>query len=232
VFGYQGTLDQRRVAAVRIMANPPEVIDLFTRAAQASLPTPSGNVEAFTKPPQPPLLLDPRRWLQHATLYVHLNQDCFTGSEDGVVRVEGIGPVTVAQAIDFLGHTHVTVKPVLDLADTPVSDAYEAPSQLWEKMFLRNPAEVFPWGTHLGRRKDVDHPKPYVPPDEGGSPGQTHSGNFAFLGRRHHRIKTHGNWSTWQPREGIHLWCSPHGAIYLVDTNGTRKIRPSSKGYW
>jgi len=222
VLGDTRSVDQRRAEAVRIMANPAQVIDLFAQAAQAA-----GNTAEAPEPQTP--AFDPQRWLQPATLYVHLNQDCFEGREDGVVRMEGVGPITVAQSCDFLGHANVTVKPVVDLADTRASDAYEAPSRLWEQMFLRNPAEVFPFGTHLGRRKDVDHPEPYVSPDNGGPPAQTHAGNFAFLGRRHHRIKTHGGWSLWQPREGVYLWSSPHGAVYLVDSHGTRKVRAASR---
>jgi hypothetical protein len=41
----------------------------------------------------------------------------------------------------------------------------------------------------------------------------------------HHRIKTHGRWDVQQPFPGIYLWRDPHGAFYLVDHTGTRRIR-------
>jgi hypothetical protein len=42
----------------------------------------------------------------------------------------------------------------------------------------------------------------------------------------HHRIKTHGGWQVQQPFPGIYLWRDPHGAMYLVDHTGTRRLRP------
>ncbi len=45
----------------------------------------------------------------------------------GVARMEGVGPITLGQASEFLRHSHVTIKPVIDLeADVPV-DSYEVP---------------------------------------------------------------------------------------------------------
>ena len=41
---------------------------------------------------------------------------------------------------------------------------------------------------------------------------------------RHHRIKTHGGWQVQQPFPGIYLWRDRHGATYLVDHTGTRRI--------
>ena len=41
----------------------------------------------------------------------------------------------------------------------------------------------------------------------------------------HHRIKTHGDWQVQQPFPGIYLWRDPHGAFYLVDHTGTRRLR-------
>ena len=48
------------------------------------------------------------------TLYVHLSDDALT-TNTGVARIEGTGPVTVDQVRRWLAHTHVTVKPVIDL---------------------------------------------------------------------------------------------------------------------
>ena len=249
ILGDTDPVNELRVKAVRIMANPPQVMALFADAAAASkkdtcdspsdaappgdAPSgdgPCGDPSAFTKPqpqPQSPSLVavDPRRWLQPATLYIHMNEDCFTGAENGVSRTEGHGPITIDQAREFLGHANVTIKQVIDLADARPVDGYEAPSRLWEQMFLRNPADVFPFGTHLGRRKDVDHNVPYVPPDDGGPPGQTSPDNLGFLVRKHHRIKTHGGTAVWQATEGVYVWRTRHGALYIVDHTGTRKVR-------
>src|SRR5680860_1058008 len=153
ILGDTDPINERRVKAVRIMANPLQVMALFADADAASKkdtrddPT-DASAAPFTKPQPPSATVDPKRWLQPATLYVHLNEDCFTGVENGVARSEGHGPITLDQARDFLGHANVTIKPVVDLADARPVDGYEAPSALWEKMFLRNPADVFPFGTH------------------------------------------------------------------------------------
>ena len=40
----------------------------------------------------------------------------------------------------------------------------------------------------------------------------------------HHRIKTHGDWQVKQPFPGLYLWRDPHGATYLVDHTGTRRL--------
>ena len=164
ILGDTDPINDLRVKAVRIMANPPQVMQLFADATAASKKAnrespsdgvPCGDPAPFTKPqpqPQSPTV-DPKRWLQPATLYVHVNQDCFTGAENGVARTEGHGPITIDQAREFLGHANVTIKQVIDLADAQPADGYEAPSQLWEKMFLRNPADVFPFGTHLVLRR-------------------------------------------------------------------------------
>jgi len=249
ILGDTDPINDLRVKAVRIMANPPQVMQLFADATTASkkdggdgpsdaAPSgdgPGGDPAPFTQAPsqssqpqspQPHApTVDPKRWMQPATLYVHMNEDCFTGAENGVARVEGHGPITIDQARDFLGHANVTLKPVVDLADARPADGYEAPSALWEKMFLRNPADVFPFGTHLGRRKDVDHNVAYVPPDDGGPPGQTSPDNLGFLARKHHRIKTHGRTAVWQATEGVYVWRSRHGALYIVDAKGTHKVR-------
>ena len=46
---------------------------------------------------------------------------------------------------------------------------------------------------------------------------------------RHHRIKTHGHWQVRQPFPGIYVWRDPHGALYLVDHTGTRRLRMSER---
>jgi hypothetical protein len=40
----------------------------------------------------------------------------------------------------------------------------------------------------------------------------------------HHRIKTFGGWQVAQPFPGLFLWRDPHGAVYLVDNTGTRRV--------
>ncbi len=139
--------------------------------------------------------------------------------------MEGVGPVTVEQVREFLAHTHVTVRPVLDLeVDHPV-DGYEVPDRLREQVRLRTPAEVFPWSGNLSRRKDLDHTVPYLSPDRGGPPGQTRIGNLGPLSRYGHRVKTHGRgWRHHQPVPGVFLWRTPHGYWFRTDHTGTHRL--------
>lgn len=147
-------------------------------------PSRSGDPAAFVRALA---TVDPKRLLPDATLYVHISRESLdavcaggrAGEPVGVARMEGVGAVTIEQVREFLGHTNVRVRPVLDLeADHPV-DGYEVPARLREQVRLRTPAEVFPWSGNLSRRQDLDHTVPYLSPDSGGPPGQTRVGNLA-----------------------------------------------------
>jgi hypothetical protein len=83
---------------------------------------------------------------------------------------------------------------------------------------------VFPYATSIGRRKDADHTIAYVDPDHGGPPGQTTLDNLGPMVRRHHRIKTHSRWQVEQVSNGVFVWRSPHGRLFLVDHTGTHPI--------
>jgi hypothetical protein len=138
--------------------------------------------------------------------------------------MEGVGPITIGQASEFLHHCHVTVKPAIDLDhDVPV-DCYEVPDRLRERMHLRSPASAFPWSAATGRRMDLDHTSPYTAT---GPPGQTRVGNLGKLTRYEHRVKTHGRgWRHRQPEPGVHHWRTPTGHQFTVDHTGTHRSDP------
>ncbi len=144
--------------------------------------------------------------------------------------MEDVGPITAGQAAEFLGHCHVTLKPVIDLeSDMPV-DAYEVPDRLRDQLRLRAPASVFPWSPSRSRRMDTDHTVPWSrrarPPDD----PQTRIGNLGFLTRSEHRIKTHApGWQHRQPQPGTHTWRTPHGYHLTVDNTGTRRGAPNRR---
>ena len=71
--------------------------------------------------------------------------------------MEGVGPITIGQASEFLRNSHVTITPVLDLnKDRPV-DGYEVPHRLREQLVLRQPASAFPYSSATSRGMDADH---------------------------------------------------------------------------
>jgi hypothetical protein len=169
--------------------------------------------------PGPALVIDESvdldAFLPESTLFVHLSLEQFLRQTRGAGRVEGVGPVTLEQAIELLMHTRVRVTPVVDLHETWAVDGYRTPPRMREHVELRYPVEVFPHGTLDSRRADKDHPAPYR---WGGPPGQTSTDDLAPLGRHHHRVKTHGRgWLHRQPRPGVHYWRTPHGHWVRVD---------------
>ena len=90
-----------------------------------------------------------------------------------------------------------------------------------EQAILRDRRCVFPWCGRDARSTDLDHIVPFVPPDEGGPPGQTNPQNLAPLCRRHHRAKTFTGWTYERQRDGTYAWTSPHQKHYLVTSAGT-----------
>ena len=136
------TKDVLRSEAFGWLARPADLLDLLT----------GGNGEG-----QGPAAARPR-----VVLYLHLHEAAVR-ADHGVARVEDIGPVLSREIPEWLGHTHVTVKPVLDLAEQVAFDAYEHPESLTERIHLRSPADSFPHANQVSRRLDHDHVEPFVP---------------------------------------------------------------------
>jgi hypothetical protein len=55
------------------------------------------------------------------------------------------------------------------------------------------------------------HIAPFIPPDQGGPPGQTNPANLAPLCRRHHRCKTFTRWRYHRLPDGTYQWTDPTG---------------------
>ncbi|GAA3087742.1 hypothetical protein JOF29_008152 [Kribbella aluminosa] len=157
---------------------------------------------------------------QH-TLYVHLT-DHTLATGNGVLRVEELGPLLAGQLTELLGHDQVIVKPVIDLHDQVSVHSYEIPDRIRERVRLRHPVDMFPYGAaEATPRMDQDHITPY---DRAGPPGQTSIGNLIPQSRLHHRAKTHGGWSNRRLPTGAIEWTSPHGFRFHVDHTGTRPL--------
>jgi hypothetical protein len=155
-----------------------------------------------------------------AVLYLHLHEAALL-SMDGVTRVEGLGPMSLAQLRRLLAQRNVVIKPVIDLADRVRSTAYEHPESLKERVHLITGGDYWPFATSTSRTVDYDHPIPY---DPHGPPGQTSVQNSGPLGRRHHRWKTHAGFQARQSGLARYAWLTPHGLGFIVDHHGTRQI--------
>ena len=96
------------------------------------------------------------------------------------------------------------------------------------------PADIFPYSTNTSRDMEVDHTVPFDHGAAAEGSGQSRVGNYGPMTGFHHRIKTHGDWQVQQPFAGIYVWRDPHGAFYLVDHTGTRRVgaskSPSGQG--
>ena len=91
----------------------------------------------------------------------------------GVARVEGVGPVTIGQVREFLRHTHVSVRPVIDLDEDHPVDGYEVPDRLREQVHLRTPAGCSRGRATCRGARTWTTPCPTCRRTRGGPPGQT-----------------------------------------------------------
>ncbi|VXC06025.1 HNH endonuclease signature motif containing protein [Nocardioides sp. AX2bis] len=128
------------------------------------------------------------------------------------------GPITTAQVRQWASTAaSITIRPVLDLAETIHCDSYECSDRLKEQTQLRDTTCVFPWCTNPAVFTDMEHVIPY--PE-----GPTETGNVAPACRQHHRAKTHMGWDYEALGPGLYLWTSPQGERYLRSHAGTHPI--------
>jgi hypothetical protein len=155
-------------------------------------------------------------------LHFHLSEAALRAGH-AVVRPEAGEPLTLDELVEFLSRTgcQIRIQPVLDPTAVAPIDGYEVPQRLRAAVRVRQIADVFPFGTCLSPKMDLDHTERYVPMDYGGPPGQTRLGNLGPMGRPSHRAVTHGGWAKHQPEPGYFVHRSPIGYIYLVTNQGT-----------
>ncbi|UYM05713.1 HNH endonuclease signature motif containing protein [Solicola gregarius] len=150
---------------------------------------------------------------RHTVLYVHFDR-CW-----GTWSLEDVGAITRSEALEILGHSHITVKPVIDLETSISATGYVAPPRLKEQLALMNAGTcTFPHCNRPARIGDYDH---IINHREGGT---TDTRNGHRLCRYHHRAKTFTAWTVQSPAPGIWLWQSPAGRTYLVTGGTTTKL--------
>ncbi len=222
--GNEGSLGVRKATALGVIAAQQASLDL-TELLPTNQPAQSANHADLRSD-----ALDKR--VAKIKLYLHASlTDVLALAQgddvDGSVRVERLGSMTLRSIRDWVGHSRVTITPVLDPHGVTAAgreravDSHDPPPRMAEAVRLRDPHCVFPWCNHTSRAADLDHIEPYVPPDNGGPPGQTQPGNLAPLCRRHHRAKTAKRWSYRRTDDGDYWWTSPHEHLFLVTPHGT-----------
>jgi hypothetical protein len=198
--------DVRRVKAVLLLANPAAAVELLTAGR-----------ERQAEPEWSTLL-------PAVQVFVHVYLGSRGTPSEGVARVEDVGPVTESYLRHHLSdRARVTVSPVIDIAGQAPIDGYEIPDRHRQAVHLMCPADTFPFAPNTSRGKQIDHTQAYRPGAARGA-GQSRIGNYGPMTTFHHRVKTHSAWDVQQPYPGVYVWRDPHGALYLVDHSGTRRV--------
>src|SRR5680860_735468 len=239
-------LDQRRVKAVLIMANPVQAVKILAAYAAwqrgettqndstesqatggdstdggSTMPTVSTEPQRFD-PTQAAELLDEAKLLPAVWLFVRL-------AGGAVGRVEGAPPVTSEWVRRQLGgRCRFKITPVLDPLDQVPVDAWEIPDRHRQAVHLLTPPDIFPFASNTTRAMQVDHTIPWSKRRSDRGEKQSRVGNYGPMTGFHHRIRTHGGWAVRQPFPGVYLWRDPYGATYLVDHTGTRRMPRST----
>ena len=235
--GSTDSLDVRRAKALGYLSRG----DLTLDTAPGGRAATSASEERASRPPTRTTRS------RQVVLHIHLSEAALKSSPEvdpdtgmlglHLARVENHHQTVTADAVrEWLSvpGTQVVLKPVIDLHDQIAVDSYEIPDRISARVKLKRPTCVFPHCTRTSARTDLDHIEEYVPPDQGGPPGQTATDTLAPLCRRHHRAKTHPSpastssttvrWDYVQLTPTTWLWTSPHGLRYLVHPDGTTTL--------
>ncbi|GAA1835243.1 hypothetical protein GCM10009812_29610 [Nocardioides marinus] len=241
--GSTDSLDVRRAKALGYLSRGDLTLDLDTSPAEpGGRAATSASEERASRPPRSSR---PRQ----VVLHLHLSDAALRGNEGPgtpeidpdtgrlglhLARLENHHQTLTADTVrEWLAvpGANIVVKPVVDLHDQIAVDAYEIPDRISQRVKLKRPTCVFPHCTRTSAKVDLDHIEEYVPPDEGGPPGQTSTANLAPLCRRHHRAKTHPSpsststrWDYQQLTPTTWLWTSPHDIRLLVHPDGTTEL--------
>ncbi len=198
----------RRATALGVLADPDEVLRLWERLCEHRRRTADTDIadtdaDAVRERPVPATVL-----------HLHLRRDDTGAQRWEQAAREGRCPLTAAEARDLLGASHVTLRPVLDLAAVPRSESYQPSDALREATRLACPHDVFPFADTPSERCDDDHDVPWPL-------GFTELANLGPKSRHHHRVKTHGRWRVDVIAPGVRGWTTPTGRRILVDPDGS-----------
>jgi hypothetical protein len=239
--GSTDSIDVRRAKALGYLSRGDLTLDLAPEGGRAAT---SASEERASRPPT--RTSRPRQ----VVLHIHLSEAALKGAPEvdpdtgmlglHLARVDNHHQTLTADAVRewlAVAGTQVVVKPVVDLRDQIAVDSYEIPDRISQRVKLKRPTCVFPHCTRTSAKVDLDHIDEYVPPDQGGPPGQTATDRLAPLCRRHHRAKTHPSpvpsdeacsttiaWDYEQLTPTTWLWTSPHSLRFLVHPDGTTTL--------
>jgi hypothetical protein len=198
-------LEVRRARAVGVLADPQRALDLLDHGV-----APDRNRLGATGTKDP-------------VLWLHLDETDLQGIDTypAAVRCDRLGTLSSDLLRMWLPDTTLIIKPVRTCHHagpdrSGAVDAHDPPEAMAEEVRLRDPECVFPGCHRPSQHCDLDHIEPYLPLDQGGPPGQTHTDGLAPLCRRHHRLKTHTAWTYRRLPDGSYRWTTPTGHTHDV----------------
>lgn len=144
-------------------------------------------------------------------VYVTLTAQTLLGLDTLPGELRGYGPLP-AERIRELAFDLKTVWSgvLVDDGGYPkkiAENRYRFSGRLAEYIRLRDRTCTYPACTRPADKADIDHIIPYPR-------GQTTADNAATECRRHHRLKTHTNWTIHRTRDGTLTWTNPNGRAY------------------
>ncbi len=207
--GDTSTLDQRRVKAVLIMANPTQAVKILHAYAawhrrthhreqhrehprETPPPTrrPCPPRSGSTPPPPPTCSMSRSCCPRCGSSPTSPTTAPWPGS-----KAPNPSPPS-GSAATWVSGVGSRSTPVLDPLDQVPVDAYEIPHRHRQATHLLTPADVFPFAASTTRDMQIDHTIPWT--DERAAAGEQQSriGNYGPMTGFHHRIKTHGQWDS------------------------------------
>ena len=232
--------DELRALAFGWLARPAELFALLlehstppTSRSRTSTSTSRSSAVACLRLPRRP----PRRTARPRPHARSHRRPCSTSTStrprstrgDGVARVEGFGPVTVARLTELLRGSIIKVQPVKDLSDRVRYTAYEHPESLRDQVHLVTGGDYWPWASLHQPQGRPRPPDPVRPRD--GETARSPAGPDRLPQLRPPRPTTppledpRGLQVTPVRRRPLRL-ADPHGLGFLVDHTGTHRIHP------
>ena len=147
------------------------------------------------------------------TVNVTIDLPTALGLADNPGQLAGYGPIpaSVAREIAADGRwKRFVTDPISGTLIDYGRETYEPPQQLQDFLIARDRTCRFPGCRQPAHLADLDHAIPW---EDGGT---TSAENLGALCRRHHNLKTHGNWKLINGKDGACTWFSPTGQRYEV----------------
>lgn len=173
--GSDEPLQVRRAQGLGLLASPARALQLLQASLLDEIPAlvDDGdlNVECPARGQRGhvcgQVTADPEALMAQVEVAVHVDRTVLAEGE-GLGRLEASRtvwamPVLADWLAELVGHTRITVRPVLDPEAIPASDAYEVGERMRRAVGLRNPVEVFPGSARGSRSCDLDHTDPWHP---------------------------------------------------------------------